>query len=284
MFINTPIKTLFAILTLLVSNAYGQNMEPLELAREIFGKDSMPNIGNYIAGEYKGKPNGRDLQEGATTKFLLLGQTDTTAVVGMTILDSSGKGIDIYLHFRRDSLWKMTALRALAMTGMLEEAKTELEQLTPAQVDDIIAKAKKMKNPGDAPFASREDYQFELGNLKLTLELDDNIAKHFLANQAAFEHLKDLALKQLEKEKTDEENSIPLIENAKADYRKLFISSVSTGGWELGNCINFLIGGMVDNAVGYLYVKDKGDLPEMNSDRVIMLREIAEGWYIYKTT
>lgn len=281
---NTTIRTLFVIVILLVSNACAQHMEPLELAGKIFGKDSMPDIGNYIAGEYKGEPNGRDLPEGATTKFLLLGQTDTTAVVGMTILDSSGKGVDTYLHFRRGTLWKMTALRALAMTGILEEAKTELEQLTPGQVDDIIAKAKKMKKPEDARFASREDYQFELGNLKLTLELDDNIARHFLANQAAFERLKDLALKQLEKEKTDEENSISLIENAKADYRKLFISSVSTGGWELGNCISFLIGGMVDNAVGYLYVKDRGDLPEMNSDRVIMLREIAEGWYIYKTT
>jgi hypothetical protein len=281
---NTTIKTLFAILTLLVSNVYGQNMDPLELARKIFGKDNMPDIGNYIAGEYKGEPNGRDLPEGATTKFLLLGQTDITAVVGMTILDSSGKGFDAYLHFRKDTGWKMIALRALAMAGILEEAKTELEQLTPGQVDDMIAKAKRMKNPKDAPFASREDYQFELGNLKLMLESDDNIAAHFLANQAAFERLGDLALKQLEKEEADEENSIPLIEKSKADYRKLLISSVSTGGWELGNCINFLIGGMVDNTVGYLYVKDKRDLPEMNTDRVIMLREIAEGWYIYKTT
>lgn len=259
-------------------------MESLELAGKIFGKDSLPDIGNYIAGEYKGRPNGRDLQEGATTKFLLLGQTDTTAVVGMTILDSSGKGFDAYLHFRKDTRWKMIAFRALAMTNILEQAKTELEQLMPTQVDDMIAKAKKMKNPENAPFASREDYQFELGNLKLTLELDDNIAKHFLANQVAFERLRDLALKQLGKEAADDESSIPLIKKSKADYRKLFISSVSTGGWELGNCINFLIGGMVDNTVGYLYVKDKGDLPEMTPDRVIMLREIAKGWYIYKTT
>jgi hypothetical protein len=281
---NTTIKALFAILILLGSDAYGQHIEPLELARKIFGKDSLPDIGNYIAGEYNGKPSGRDLQERATTKFILLGQTDTTAVVGMTILDSSGKGFDTYLHFRKDTGWKMTAFRALAMTGILEEAKTELEQLTPGQVDDMIAKAKKMKNPEGAPFASREDYQFELDNLKLTLELDDNIARHFLVNQPAFERLRDLALKQLEKEEADEERSIPLIEKSKADYRKLFISSVSTGGWELGNCINFLIGGMVDNTVGYLYVKDKRDLPEMSSDRVIMLREIANGWYIYKTT
>jgi hypothetical protein len=133
-------------------------------------------------------------------------------------------------------------------------------------------------------FTSRDDYNFQLGNTKLTLELDDNIAKHFKTNQAEFERLKNLALTQFEKEKVDEERSIKLIENLKADYQKLFISSVSTGGYELGNCINFLIGGMVDNSVGYIYIKDKKDLPEMNSDRVIMIKEIGNGWYIYKTT
>lgn len=89
---------------------------------------------------------------------------------------------------------------------------------------------------------------------------------------------------QLGKGKMDEEQSVKLIENFKVDYGRLYISSVSTGGWELGNCINFLIGGMVDNYVGYIYVKDKKDLPEMNADRVIMIREIENGWYIYKTT
>jgi hypothetical protein len=41
---------------------------------------------------------------------------------------------------------------------------------------------------------------------------------------------------------------------------------------------------MLDNTVGYLYVKDKEDLPEMTDRRVIMIREISDGWYIYKTT
>jgi hypothetical protein len=82
----------------------------------------------------------------------------------------------------------------------------------------------------------------------------------------------------------DEFRGKKLIENFKADYQKIFISSISTGDFELGNGINFLIGGMLDNTVGYLYVKDKNDLPEMNSDSVIMIREIGDGWYIYKTT
>ena len=280
----TRITTILTTLILTVTTVYGQTYEPLDLAKKIFGKDSFPNIDNFITGEYKGRPNGQDLQSGSTTKFTLLGQTEKTAVVTMTILESLGKGLDTYLHFEKDTVWKMNAFRALAMTGIIEQVKIELEKLTPQQVDDIIAKSKRKKKGDFVMFTSREDYNFQLGNTKLTLELDDNIIKHFLTNQAEFERLKDLALSQLQKEKVDEERSIKLIENLKADYHKIFISSVSTGGYELGNCINFLIGGMVDNSVGYIYVKDKKDLPEMNSDRVIMIREIGNGWYIYKTT
>lgn len=266
----------------LVIPAYRQDSELIDLAQRIFSKDTLMNIKKYITDGYEG-PAGKDLQKGSTTKFLLLEQTEKKSVVAMTILDQTGKGADTYLYFEKDSTWKLSAFRALAMTGIIEGAKAELEKMTPQQVEEHIAKSKTMEK-GQSLFSSREEYNYQLGNLKLILELDDNIAKHFVANQAAFERLRDLALKQLGNEKADEERSLKLIENYKADYQKLFISSVSTGGYELGNCINFLIGGMVDNSVGYLYVKNKKDLPEIDSDRIIMIREIGNGWYMYKTT
>lgn len=278
------VATILTTLTLAITTAYGQTYEPLDLAKKIFSEDSLPDIDSYITGEYKGRPNGQDLQKGLTTKFTLLGQTEGNAVVAMTILDSLGKGLDTYLHFEKDVVWKMSAFRGLAMTGMIEQLKVGLEEMTPQQIDDIIAMSKKEQEDDFSMFTSREEYDFLLGNTKLTLELDDNIAQHFLANQAEFERLKTLALTQLEKEKVDEERGIQLIEELKADYQKLFIFSVSTGGYELGNCINFLIGGMIDNSVGYIYVKDKKDVPEMNPDRIIMIKEIGNGWYIYKTT
>jgi hypothetical protein len=273
--------SIFLIILLLTGTAYGQNFEPLELAKKIFGKDSLANMNQYVTGEYNGRPNGQNLQMGSTTKFTLLGQTTTKAVVGMCILDSTGKGLDTYLHFEKDSTWKMNAFRALAMSGIIEQIKNELEKMTSKEVDELIKKSKKDKHP---IFKSRQDYDFQLGNAKLTLELDENIQKHFLGNEKEFERIKDLALKQLGNERADNERSIHLVEDNKSDYRKLFISSVSTGGYELGNCIKFLIGGMIDNTVGYLFIKDKNDLPEMNPDRVIMLKEIGNGWYIYKTT
>lgn len=278
------IMTILVNIMLAVGTVYGQKREPLDLAREIFGKDSLPNLENYITGEYNGHPNGRDLHSGSTTNFKLLGQTEKTSVVAMTILDSTGKGLDIYLHFEKDSVWKMSAVRALAMTGIIEQAKTQLEMMTSQEVDDIISKSRRKKKGDFVMFTSIEEYNFQLGNAKLTLEIDDNIAKHFLTHRAEFERLKNIALIQIGKQKVDKEKSTKLIENLTMDYERLFISSVSTGGYELGNCINFLIGGMVDNSVGYLYVKDKKELPEMSPERVIMIQEIGDGWFIYKTT
>lgn len=282
MTIRTPI--VFTVLFLSVTTVFAQALEPVDLAKKIFGKDSLSNLDNYITGEYQGRPNGRDLPEGTTTKFTLLGQTEKSAVVNMTIFDPTGKGVDTYLYFENDSRWKMNAFRALAMTNIIEEIVLELEKIQPQQIDEIIKQSKKTTEEANVMFTSKEDYDFQLGNARLTLELDENITKHFLKNRAEFERIKNGALKQLETEKVKKEWSIKLVENLKPDYQKLFISSISTGGYEIGNCINFLIGGILDNAVGYLFVKDKKNLPQMKPDAIIMIKEIGNGWYIYKTT
>lgn len=277
---------LFTILALFIATTtYCQTLAPLDIAKRIFNKDTLPDIDNYITGEYKGQPNGQDLAKGVTTKFLVLGQTENKAVIEMTILDTSGNGLDTYLHFVKDTIWKMTAFRALAQTGIIEQEIVELEKMTPQQIDEIITKASKNKNKSDdGMFSSKEDYDFELGNAKLTISLDDNIIKHFLDNKTEFERIKDSVINELTTKKADEEREESLIQNLKSDYKNLFISSVSLGIDQFNNCINFLIGGILDNSVGYLYVKDKKDLPEMNPDRIIMIREIGNGWYIYKTT
>ena len=281
---KTKISLILILIILFNLSILGQINEPLDIAKKIFGKDSLTNIENYISGEYKGSPNGRDLKEGSTTKFLILEQNEDKAVISLTILDSLGKGIDTYLHFEKDKTWKIVAFRALAMTGIIQMVKYELENMTPLEIDEIISSSKNKKKDGHGKFSSKSDYDFQLGNANLTLELDDNIAQHFLNNQKEFERLKDLALIQLDDEKMIDERSIKLIENYKVDYQKIYISSVSTGGYELGNSINFLIGGMIDNSVGYIFVEDEKDIPEMNPSRIIMIREIGNGWYIYKTT
>jgi len=165
----------------------------------------------------------------------------------------------------------MYAFRALAMTGWYEQMKYELE-------------AHPYDKSHSSKFKTKEEYELALGNVNLTLELDDNIIAHFEKNKTEFERLKGLALLQFDQENDSSRARVNLIEVHEPEYRKLYISSVSKGEYELGNCISFRIGGMVDNTVGYLYVSDKKNLPKISPKNVILLREIGNGWYIYKTT
>ncbi|WP_028979871.1 hypothetical protein [Sporocytophaga myxococcoides] len=278
------ITTFITFLFFTVSSVCGQAFEPMELAKKIFGEKKFPNIERYITGEYNGKPSGQDLKEKSTTKFTLLQQTEDRAVVNMTVLDSTAKGFDTYLHFEKDSIWKMNAFRGLALTGIIEQMVIELGKMKPEEIDEIIKKSKKNKRGEFVLFKSKEDYDYMLGNARLIIELDDNIEKHFLSNQSEFDRIKDALLKNLKDERFNGKKDFELGADLKSDYRKLFIASVSAGKSDYGNSIDFLIGGMVDNKVGYMYIENEKDLPKINPNRLIMVREIGNGWYIYKTT
>lgn len=268
-----------------ISSILGQSLEPIELAKKIFGKEKIDNISFYITGEYLGSPNGQDLAEEFTTKFTLLEQTGKTAVVNMTIIDSIGKGLDTYLHFEKDSIWRMKAFRALAMTGFIEQIVSELESMTAEQVEKIIEESINTEDNNSAMFRSKDEYRFLLENSKLTLALDDDIVKHFETHRLEFDKLRDLALEELSNTKVNDQQITKLLADQEESCKKILVAEVSFGDYLVGgNCLSFHIGGMIDNTVGYLYVKDKKDLPQMNPSRVIMLRKIGDGWYLYKTT
>ena len=275
-------KTIYILLFTLIGNlCFGQNIKPIDLAKKLLNKEVFENLEKYSTGEFKGHPNGQDLSENVKLNFRLLNQSENTAVVNITIKDSIGKGFDAYLHFKKDSIWKINAFRALAMTGILEQIKNEFEKMSESEIDSLIISEKDSEHK---MFETKDDFQFQLENIKLTLEFDDNIINHFKENQMEFERLKDLALKELETKKKDDERSSKLLGDLNSEYKKILISSISTGGYQLGNCIEFLIGGMVDNTVGYFYLKEEQDLPKMNPSRIIMIRKIGNGWYMYKTT
>ena len=76
---------------------------------------------------------------------------------------------------------------------------------------------------------------------------------------------------------------IDLGKKLKSDYKSLLINHISTR-YNCENCFEFIIGGMIDNTVGYIYISKGQSIPKMNPSRLIMLREIGDGWYIFKTT
>ncbi len=275
---------LFSITLFISANCFSMNLEPLPLAQKIFGNDSIPNIADYITGEYIGRPNGTDIPKGSSKKFLLLGQNENTAVVSLTTIDTNGKGIDLYLHFLKESTWKICAVRFLSISGTVEYKVKALERLSPKQIDSIINNPQEeIKGKKVIKFTSRDEYNFLLGNAKLTIALDDSIVNHFEKNKDEFEKIKEIAFKQMKKKKksTFDDKFFKYLEK---QFHKVFISSLSFRNDRMQNSLIFQIYGSFKNEVGYLYLKDKTKLPKMTPNSVIMLRELSDGWYIYKTT
>jgi len=272
------------IIILFTKTSTAQYYEPIELAKIIFKQDSFPDINNYITGEYNGHPNGTDVPKHIKKSFLLLGQDEETAVVNIRFSDGKNPDYDTYLHFKNDSVWKATAFRALAMTGIIAQVNTMLKELSPEQVDSILNIQYTDSTQKKTMFATREEYEFDLGNTNLTLASDNEIIAHFNKNKAEFERIKNKILEQIKDSNIVDYKTTKVGKDLEKEYKKLYINSISVGGYQFENAINFLIGGILDNAVGYLYVADKKDLPKMSPHNIIMLREIGNGWYMYKTT
>ena len=278
-----PLIVIFCILGLVSFRTQAQINDPLSLAQAIFSPEGFPELDQYITGEYNGHPNGTDLHADVTTTFLLLGQNDRTAVVNITISDSTGKEFDTYLHFKKEGVWKARAFRSLAMTGVIAEVHGQLKSMSPAEVDRAIASAGR-DTLGVDMFRSKAEYEFRLGSLEMLLASDRELIAHFNSHEQEFERIKDVALDQVQDMSIEEGKQHPLGETLKSDYQKIYISAITSGGYQFGSAINFLVGGMLDNSVGYLYITDLADVPSMHPDRIIMLREIGNGWYLYKTT
>lgn len=127
----------------------------------------------------------------------------------------------------------------------------------------------------------KEDFQYQLENIKLTLEFDDNTIMHFNENKEKFETLKNEVI-NFRKDTTHNQKNINFEFQVKLN--KLYLGKLSNYQLLCEECIKFTIGGMIDNTVGYFYLSDERKLPKMNPSRVIMIREIGNGWYIFKTT
>ena len=101
----------------------------------------------------------------------------------------------------------------------------------------------------------------------LTIKSDSELKEYLKSTLAEFNNVIALIRKG---DKQKSENSA----------KRLLINFVK----DEGGCIELNIGGIIDNSVGYLYVPPGVKPPTMTPDEFIHIEQIADGWYIYKTT
>ena len=188
---------------------------------------------------------GQYLGPSATKDYRLLSLYDTNAVYAVTV-KANGKTQDWYAFVRKSNgAWRLEAVRTLAQTGLINTVATALRQ-------------KRDRSP---------DEEWKLKNADLTLQSDAELRAYLEGNLSKFE-----ALARLIQSRTG---------NSAAAAKQLYLTSARA---RESGIVEFIIGGILDDTVGYLYVPDGVSPPRLQPDDVIYIERIADHWYIFKTT
>lgn len=269
--------------------AHGQNDTiSLYLTKKYF-KGELRNYKSVLLGEAKDQNfNPKKISKNADLEFEALTYTNNKAVIAISLTEGK-QHTDIYAFWSKDKDWQITAFRALWLPGifymlldnykdlddegikkeymkMLDEAKQKNDTLTEEQIVEKIG--------------TLDDFRFNVENMKLTVCSDKDLKEHFYKNQDMFAAL----LVKVQNDSISKTKKWRI--NKQAEYKqqlqRLLISGIS--GYERSPIIDFEIGGMIDNSVGYFYCEKPENVPEMSDNRYIMIRELGNGWYLYKTT
>jgi hypothetical protein len=250
-------------------------LEPLQIARQFVDTDGWPQMKEYLCCEAqqqaKNQTLGQQIPPTLQRSCELLQQGDSTAVVAVELRDSVSRN-DFYLHFAKENdAWKLQAIRSLAMTQL---GPPMLKLLTTMPETEIAQY--NLKHP-DA------DHAFTIGNLRLWIGSDADVISHFTNHQATFQ--KALRLIQSRHyftaaDTTAGEQAANADPEVRSLLRKLYLSRVT----QHDTGLEFIIGGRIDNTVGLLYQPKPAEVPAMDPDRLIVVRPITKGWYLYKTT
>jgi hypothetical protein len=256
-------------------------LEPLQIAEQFVAPAGWAGMKDYLSGEAarqaKRQTLGQQIPPRLQRVCELLQQGPAAAVVAVELRDSVSRS-DIYLHFGKDGGgWKLQAVRSLAMTRFGATMLDLLTAMPPAEVAEY-----NRKHP-------EADHAFTLGNLKLWTAADADLAAYFDRHRAEFEQARRL-VQAGRYFATPDEGHRAGEQAANADpaigalLQKLFISHVGQRDTHCDTCLEFLIGGLVDNTVGLFYEPNAGAVPTMHPGQIIAIRPLGGGWYLYKTT
>jgi hypothetical protein len=252
---------------------------PLQIARQFVDTNGWPQMKEYLCCEAqqqaKNQTLGQQIPPTLQRSCELLQQDSSTAVVAVELRDSISRN-DFYLHFaKEDDAWKLQAIRSLAMTQLGPPMLKLLTEMPEAEVAQY-----NQKHP-DA------DHAFMVGNLRLWIGSDADVVRHFTSHQAGFQKVLRLVQARQYFTATDTTAGEQAANNdpeLRALLRKLYISRITQRDTNCTTCIEFIIGGRIDNTVGLLYQPKPAEVPTMDPHRLIVVRPITKGWYLYKTT
>lgn len=165
---------------------------------------------------------------------------------------------DVYFYLRYDGTWKVSEVRLLALTGIIEQLYLGLKAKTNLT----------------------EQEKNDLANLKLILASDKDLKAWFSENHTALDQLYNLVKSKAGKDQfyiRAEDQQFPEVAAA---LKKLHLTGMSI---EPNGNVEMVIGGVTDNVVGFIYSPSRNP-PTMSPSSYIWVEEVADGWYLFRTT
>lgn len=257
-------------------HAEPQSLRPLQIVESYVSPRGFPDKQAYVCCELLDEHNldstlNQLLPSKAQRFCRLIRQDSNTACVGVWLYDKAVSK-DYYFFLHKQKGWTIKAIRSMNYS---ESVRQELKQL------------ESMPNGENDPFytlAHPHSYAFDKANLKLWLSSDSILKKHFYENEHHFQALLIALQKRGCIGKPDSVLShIAKQPPVRTPMDELLLRGLSSDrGYP--DCLLFLIGGIDNNRIGYLYQPDLGKIPPLSERNYILLESLGNGWYLFKST
>ena len=175
--------------------------------------------------------------------------------VGRIQLNGKDRQIDLYFYLTLEPV-RVTAVRTLALTGIIEGAYQYL-------------KSKPSRTAAE---------ETEFANMELMLSSDKVLGEWFRQHVTAMNKLYEAAkvLKKGDFSSADNPQYADL-------KRQLVALHFSLAEMKENGDVEFVIGGVTDNTVGFLYSPNDHP-PRISSNQYIWVEGVAPRWYLFRTT
>jgi hypothetical protein len=228
-----------------------QQGTPAWILESFFTQTTFPTPDRFYTGEMRryleNPPMGAYVPPGYSHKIDILLESADSAVYRFTYSNSERAGDWYAFLVREEEVWKLSAVRTLAIPRFVRELRDSL-------------RAKETRDEKEESELAKMDLMFS-PDIELKAYLSDHIA--------SFESIADRLIKG--------ESAADL--KSESDKLKIDHLSITKEGW-----VQFIIGGVLDNAVGYVFVPAGKKPPTMSEENFILVERVKDGWFLIKTT
>lgn len=271
-----PLLFLLAFCCTCCMYAQTVQLSPLQVVENYVSPQGFPAKKMHVSGELTGERKsdttlGQRLPLRVQRHSRLIKQDSSFACVAVWLHDSL-LSTDYYFYLRKKEVWSMYAIRTISGTAPVKAELDRLDSVPPVQRGKSYTAA------------HSHSWAFEKANTTLFLSCDSLLKTHFRNNQKAFANLQHTLAKNPQQCANDSLLARAFAKkNVGRNATKLLIRSVITDKQSPGGLL-FLVGGIGDNRVGYLYQPDPALIPPVSARNYILVEAMGNGWYLIKTT